>query len=178
MHVIACIEDSAVIEKILAHLNEKVLPVQASLLPKSRAPPQAAQVDCPEGIQIFVRLLLPTGRGRVAVGTRAENECLSWEIGKRARQNRANIRSDQDEKHCKRLLNRGRLHTKGLLFFLYSKRAMRLSPYYPPGFLRNWILPTLMPNSTRRCSPTSRLINNLVSNELISKSNLFVFTVR
>jgi len=43
--VIACIEDPAVIEKILAHLNEKVLPVQAPLLPKSRAPPPAAQFD-------------------------------------------------------------------------------------------------------------------------------------
>ena len=43
--VIACIEDPAVIAKRLTHLNEKVLPVQASLLPKSRAPPQAAQFD-------------------------------------------------------------------------------------------------------------------------------------
>jgi hypothetical protein len=43
--VIACIEDSAVIEKILAHLNEKALPVQAPPLPQSRAPPQAALFD-------------------------------------------------------------------------------------------------------------------------------------
>ena len=73
-----------------------------------------------EGTQIVVRLLLPTGRGRVSVGARVENECLSREIGKRARQNRANVRSDQDEKYCKRLLNRGRLQGKGLLFSLYS----------------------------------------------------------
>ena len=43
--VIACIEDPAVIEKILAHLNEKALPVQALPLPKCRAPPQAALFD-------------------------------------------------------------------------------------------------------------------------------------
>ena len=43
--VIACIEDPALIDKILAHLNEKVLSVQAPLLPKSRAPPPAAQFD-------------------------------------------------------------------------------------------------------------------------------------
>jgi len=45
MHVIACIEDPAVIAKSLAHLNKKVLSAQASLLPKSRAPPQAAPFD-------------------------------------------------------------------------------------------------------------------------------------
>jgi len=39
--VIACIEDSVVIEKILTHLNEKTLPLEASQLPESRAPPQA-----------------------------------------------------------------------------------------------------------------------------------------
>ena len=43
--VIACIEDSAVIERILAHLNEKVLPGQALPLPKCRAPPQAVLFD-------------------------------------------------------------------------------------------------------------------------------------
>jgi hypothetical protein len=43
--VIACIEDSAVIEKILAHLNEKALPVQAPPLPKCRAPPQSVLFD-------------------------------------------------------------------------------------------------------------------------------------
>jgi hypothetical protein len=43
--VIACIEDPAVIEKILAHLNEKTVPVQAAPLPKCRAPPQAVLFD-------------------------------------------------------------------------------------------------------------------------------------
>ena len=43
--VIACIEDPVVIEKILAHLNEKALPVQAPPLPKSRAPPPAVLFD-------------------------------------------------------------------------------------------------------------------------------------
>jgi hypothetical protein len=43
--VIACIEDPVVIEKILAHLNEKALPLQAPPLPKSRAPPPAALFD-------------------------------------------------------------------------------------------------------------------------------------
>ena len=43
--VIACIEDPVVIEKILTHLNEKALPIQAPLLPESRAPPQADWFD-------------------------------------------------------------------------------------------------------------------------------------
>ncbi len=43
--VIACIEDPAVIEKILTHLNEKALPIAAPLLPESRAPPQAGWFD-------------------------------------------------------------------------------------------------------------------------------------
>ncbi len=43
--VIACIEDPVVIEKILAHLNEKALPVQTPPLPKSRAPPPAVLFD-------------------------------------------------------------------------------------------------------------------------------------
>ena len=43
--VIACIEDAVVIEKILTHLNEKALPIQAPLLPESRAPPQAGWFD-------------------------------------------------------------------------------------------------------------------------------------
>ena len=43
--VIACIEDPVVIEKILTHLNEKALPLQAPPLPNSRAPPQAAWFD-------------------------------------------------------------------------------------------------------------------------------------
>ena len=37
--VIACIQDSAVIEKILTHLQEKVAPGPKDLLPQSRAPP-------------------------------------------------------------------------------------------------------------------------------------------
>ncbi|MDA9983171.1 hypothetical protein N9H39_10710 [Gammaproteobacteria bacterium] len=43
--VIACIEDPVVIDKILAHLNVKALPVQAPPLPKCRAPPQAVLID-------------------------------------------------------------------------------------------------------------------------------------
>jgi hypothetical protein len=40
--VIACIEDSVVIKKILTYLEEK-LPMQAALLlPDSRAPPQSS----------------------------------------------------------------------------------------------------------------------------------------
>jgi hypothetical protein len=38
--VITCIEEPVVIEKMLAHLNEKNPPVQAPPLPYSRAPPQ------------------------------------------------------------------------------------------------------------------------------------------
>ena len=45
MHIIACIEDAVVIEKILTHLNEKALPIAAPLLPRSRAPPQAGWFD-------------------------------------------------------------------------------------------------------------------------------------
>jgi hypothetical protein len=37
--VIACIEDPAVIEKILTHLQEKVVSGPKDLLPQSRAPP-------------------------------------------------------------------------------------------------------------------------------------------
>ena len=36
--VIACIEDPAIIDKILTHLNEKAPPVKAPPLPKCRAP--------------------------------------------------------------------------------------------------------------------------------------------
>ncbi|MDA9982960.1 hypothetical protein N9H39_09595 [Gammaproteobacteria bacterium] len=43
--VITCIENPVVIEKMLAHLNEKALPLQAPPLPKSRAPPQAVWPD-------------------------------------------------------------------------------------------------------------------------------------
>ncbi len=45
MHIIACIEDPVVIEKILIHLNEKAPYSQATPLPESRAPPQAALFD-------------------------------------------------------------------------------------------------------------------------------------
>ena len=43
--VIACIEDPAVIEKILTHLDEKGASEIASRLPPSRAPPQASLLD-------------------------------------------------------------------------------------------------------------------------------------
>ena len=39
VRIIACIEDPEVIRKILAHLDEKVTPTGAGLLPESRAPP-------------------------------------------------------------------------------------------------------------------------------------------
>jgi hypothetical protein len=58
---ITCIEDPVIIEKMLAHLNEKTPPVQAPPLPKSRAPPQAVWLDWPEVTRIFLSLLLPTG---------------------------------------------------------------------------------------------------------------------
>ena len=38
MHIIACIEDAVVIEKVLTHLNEKALPIAAPLLPERWAP--------------------------------------------------------------------------------------------------------------------------------------------
>ena len=41
--VIACIEDPVVIKKILAHLEKKAPTIAASLLPDSRAPPQAVR---------------------------------------------------------------------------------------------------------------------------------------
>ena len=43
--VMACIEDPLVIEKILTHLKENAPPIEASLLPESRAPPQAGLFD-------------------------------------------------------------------------------------------------------------------------------------
>ena len=43
--VIACIEDPAVIEKILTHIDEKGASEMASRLPPSRAPPQASLFD-------------------------------------------------------------------------------------------------------------------------------------
>ena len=39
VRIIACIEDPIVIRKILAHLDEKVTPTGADLVPESRAPP-------------------------------------------------------------------------------------------------------------------------------------------
>jgi hypothetical protein len=42
MRIIACIEDAAVIEKILAHLDAKAAPAQASQPPPSRARPAPA----------------------------------------------------------------------------------------------------------------------------------------
>jgi hypothetical protein len=39
--IIASIEDPAVINQILAHLNEKAASAEQGLLPESRAPPQA-----------------------------------------------------------------------------------------------------------------------------------------
>jgi hypothetical protein len=41
MHVIACIEDPLVIEKILTHLERKDTSTAAARLPPSRGPPQA-----------------------------------------------------------------------------------------------------------------------------------------
>ena len=43
MKIIACIEDPAVIRKILAHLNGKNETREPSLLPESRAPPAGLQ---------------------------------------------------------------------------------------------------------------------------------------
>jgi len=37
--IIACIEDPAVIQKILAHLDDRASPADLSLLPECRAPP-------------------------------------------------------------------------------------------------------------------------------------------
>ena len=41
MRIIACIEDSDVIEKILSHLDEKGPEVVSARMPPCRAPPQA-----------------------------------------------------------------------------------------------------------------------------------------
>lgn len=43
--MIACIEDPAVIKKILDHLNEKAASEKTGLLPESRAPPQIGLFD-------------------------------------------------------------------------------------------------------------------------------------
>jgi hypothetical protein len=43
--IIGCIEDPAVIERILSHLNGKVLSADPAMLPEERAPPQARLFD-------------------------------------------------------------------------------------------------------------------------------------
>jgi hypothetical protein len=43
--IIACIEDPAVIERILAHLNGKAPSIKQALVPENRAPPQARLFD-------------------------------------------------------------------------------------------------------------------------------------
>ena len=45
VRVIACIQDPAVIGRILAHLEQKVVPVPTDRLPHSRAPPRTALFD-------------------------------------------------------------------------------------------------------------------------------------
>jgi hypothetical protein len=40
--IIACIEDPAVIERILAHLNGKAPSTESALVPENRAPPPQA----------------------------------------------------------------------------------------------------------------------------------------
>jgi hypothetical protein len=43
--IIACIEDPAVIERILAHLKGKAPSAELAMLPEGRAPPQARLFD-------------------------------------------------------------------------------------------------------------------------------------
>ena len=43
--IIACIEDPAVIERILAHLKNKAPSTEPVVLPEDRAPPQAGLFD-------------------------------------------------------------------------------------------------------------------------------------
>ena len=43
--IIACIDQPVVIQKILAHLNDKADPKPTGLLPQARAPPQAGLFD-------------------------------------------------------------------------------------------------------------------------------------
>ena len=45
VRIIACIEDPAVIEKILAHLAKQDAATELSRLPETRAPPQAGLFD-------------------------------------------------------------------------------------------------------------------------------------
>ena len=54
--IIACIEDPAVIEKILTHLNKKAAGVEPARLPESRAPPQAVLFD---GLQETIQPEVP-----------------------------------------------------------------------------------------------------------------------
>ena len=45
MRIIACIEDPAIVEKILAHLNANVREPEATRRPPCRAPPQRGLFD-------------------------------------------------------------------------------------------------------------------------------------
>ena len=45
MKIIACMEDSAVIERILSHLKGKAPSADLVVLPEGRAPPQARLFD-------------------------------------------------------------------------------------------------------------------------------------
>ncbi len=58
---------AGVIEKILTHLQEKVVPGPKDLLPQRRAPP-AGLFDWPDRTLNDIRLLLPKGRGRISIG--------------------------------------------------------------------------------------------------------------
>jgi len=44
--IIACVEDPAVIEKILKHLKEKAVTTNTARLPPGRAPPQIELYEC------------------------------------------------------------------------------------------------------------------------------------
>ena len=75
--VIACIEDAVVIEKILTHLNEKALPIQAQLLPESRAPRakragSTERFETTHSAQVALKLLLP----------RHERQGIGWPVGR------------------------------------------------------------------------------------------------
>jgi hypothetical protein len=45
MRIIACIEDPAIIEKILSHLNANAAELDATRRPPARAPPQRGLFD-------------------------------------------------------------------------------------------------------------------------------------
>ena len=45
LRVIACIQDSEIIKKILDHLNEKSACLDTNRLPETRAPPQQGSLD-------------------------------------------------------------------------------------------------------------------------------------